>query len=372
MSRSIPPEIVTQILFKLYEFDGDVCVFELIAPGWKFCKRQSRSLTEVLRCSRTDTYIVPGTGRGCIRTSFDHDRTDYLRLPILKNPLAVKSLSRFYDREIFREWATNSLIIIPQAITRFSNNIWGPLLPQLAPAVRLLRDPKMALRLLPYADDDEAEARTKYRLPPLPPPDPDQEGNETENQAPRSNPPTEQASPTPRPAPEFIYSRIRHLMLTTSPETWFLQAQDIIDIPDRASPSAQEAFEVIHDCLDFERAAYLHVDWRQLSSLEMLFLDCRGYSHGVIERREIVDLARALRSSGMPLRLLVIAGLRSYHRYPGSEALTIDEVESGVPGPEQDVVYNDSGNGVNWWLMFRRAVRPGGRLIFIDKRFDHD
>ncbi|KAK0733426.1 hypothetical protein B0T26DRAFT_624713, partial [Lasiosphaeria miniovina] len=126
--------------------------------------------------------------------------------------------------------------------------------------------------------------------------------------------------------------------------------------------------EVIHDCLDFERAAYLHVDWRQLSKLEMLFLDCRGYSHGVIERREIVDLARALRSSGMPLRLLVIAGLRSYHRYPGSEALTIDEVESGVPGPEQDVVYNDSGNGVNWWLMFRRAVQPGGRLIFIDKK----
>lgn len=170
-------------------------------------------------------------------------------------------------------------------------------------------------------------------------------------------------------APRYLYQRLRHLVVNTVPALAGVQADDLGTVPSVWLPAASRNLVYLAERLDYERRANLLMRWDALESLETLFLDLRGYS--MPETRflyfgDVVRLAQGL--AGKRLKLLVIAGLRSWRDYPGTEPLGIDEVEGGVWDPEDRVWVNASGGrAVNWWRAFARAVRPGGRLVFVDR-----
>ena len=95
-------------------------------------------------------------------------------------------------------------------------------------------------------------------------------------------------------------------------------------------------------------------------------MDLRGPQ--LLSSAELAKVARALGGKG--LKLLVVAGLRSWDMYPGGNALELAEVEGGTWDAEWEVWRRGlNGEGeVNWWKMFMGAVRPGGRLVFVDKQ----
>jgi hypothetical protein len=106
-----------------------------------------------------------------------------------------------------------------------------------------------------------------------------------------------------------------------------------------------------------------------MAALETLCLDLRGYSlprGRTLSEGDVAKIARSLEGKG--LGLLVIAGLRSWWRYPGADPLTVAEVEEGVWSDQRQLWLNPRDEReVNWWKVFRGAVRPGGRLVFVDR-----
>ncbi|KAK3896375.1 hypothetical protein C8A05DRAFT_20631, partial [Staphylotrichum tortipilum] len=123
------------------------------------------------------------------------------------------------------------------------------------------------------------------------------------------------------------------------------------------------------EMLDREQMAHLMLQWDAMGRLNMLFLDLRGYSLPRNSYPFDEDVARLAKSLEENLTLLVIAGLRSWWRYPSPDPIEIEEVEEGVWDPQLEMwVSGIPGVGVNWWRMFSGAVRPGGRLVFVDRQ----
>jgi hypothetical protein len=179
------------------------------------------------------------------------------------------------------------------------------------------------------------------------------------------------------------YSQIRHLMLCTSLEVWRLKFPDIVTMPISGSmtPRVQRTLNNIETSLMMERSDCFCLDWERLGKLESLFLDLRGYSWSVTVDEELLgvdDVGFLARTLGLyhkaNLKLLVIAGLRSYGLYPGAQELDVETAEKGEstvgPDPHQYPVDPSAKDGVNWIMMFRDALRPGGKLILVDKRSD--
>ncbi|KAK1755319.1 hypothetical protein QBC47DRAFT_214142 [Echria macrotheca] len=355
-TRRLPLEIQAQIVLNVYR-KPPVCVFDVITPEWRVCNRILLWTQEVLKLMRVDTYTVPAPGsQGVISTAFSHGETDHLLLPTMTDPRSLGGLGPFLHRELLRSWATDCLVVVNQKKPQLGP-LWNPNL-----AVhKLLRDDD-ALTLLPYEDDDDLgpgadeagsrETKPKFQLP--------------------------CAADTDEP--KFGYEIIRNLALGTSSEVLDLQPRDVGTMPRSPllSPTVQSNLERIEVALAAEQRAVLKVQWSKLKCLETLFLDLRNYSgvgrQRTLERSDIEKLAESLISAlQRPLKLLAIGGLNSYAFYPRPRQLRIEDIE-GVPDQDHSdsvpASESTSESRVNWWLVFRDAVRPGGKLIFFDRRVD--
>ena len=117
-----------------------------------------------------------------------------------------------------------------------------------------------------------------------------------------------------------------------------------------------------------QATSQLMLRWQAMEGLEVLAVDLRVYSRPGrphVDIYEVRRLARSLRGKG--LKLLVIAGLRSWSMYDEGRALKVADVEGGWWDPNL-MIWRMSGRiGANWWKEFMRAVRPGGRLVFVDR-----
>lgn len=120
------------------------------------------------------------------------------------------------------------------------------------------------------------------------------------------------------------------------------------------------------------RRAYLWVRWDRLTRLETLFLDLRGYSTEprTVHGSDLAKIAGMLH--GMRLKLLVVAGLRSWGLFPGFDPTTMRDVETGGESQIPWLWMNEGfGGDLNVFKTFRERsgrvgslcwwIRAGGR-----------
>lgn len=337
-----PPEIVTQILVQANRHDAP-CVFQLFTPEWDICGHTHREgrLREALRTVRVDTYTVLEDGPGEVSTSFNHGQEDHLYLPMLDYPALADDLPPFYRRELLKAWAGDRLVIIDERRGSVGS-LSDPDLPLQIHCRPILRDPLMT-SLLPYIDKPFSSGTWAI----------------------------EGLCDPHEPAPTRLYKFIRHLMFRVRLDYLDLVAGDFEDTTHGRNPVAGENFPWVEAWLTHERMSQLVVEFGNMPRLESLFLDLRGYSRDLFEDEHFLRLATE-NLLGKGLKLLVIAGLRSGPWYPGPTALTL-EVEGSSEGSSRDL--NDWGqprmqSSWHWIRRFRRAVRPGGRLILVDRACD--
>ena len=91
----------------------------------------------------------------------------------------------------------------------------------------------------------------------------------------------------------------------------------------------------------------------------------------------VLKVAQSLYRLERKLKLLVIVGLRSYSSWPGQEPMKIEEVILAEvvsvpvdPGWGIPLVRDDQTHQPNWVMIFGGAVRPGGKLVLVDKQCD--
>jgi hypothetical protein len=384
-SPKLPPEVISRIIVESVTETSE-CALSLLCPEWNLCHRRHAELEQILRCTRVDTFTLPSTPgeRGHVSTTFGHGPEDHIWLPRIRDPrqealTAEGGLPSFYRREVLREGVRNSVIVVDQEITEID---WQDLPPSFAQKGIILRE-KDKISLLPFVDDVRYLCRKRgvtveavYGVDGV---EKDRfprivtgaggvgHGNDEEEQ------------------PEYLYRRIRHLVLNTIPDFATLSLLEVsTNAPaslgefvrrniDSAIPEEFAWEDRVEKRLEFERRANLCLEWSRLTDLESLFVDLRGIAHSEGWRRKpyvlyehVVDLASSLQGKG--LKILVIAGLRSEGRYPGPEPATIIEIDEGEWDPATKLWRVTRGNKINWWRLFRGVVRPGGRLILVDKR----
>ncbi|AEO66090.1 uncharacterized protein THITE_2113919 [Thermothielavioides terrestris NRRL 8126] len=262
--------------------------------------------------------------------------------------------SRFLHRELVRAWTDRNVFVLGQKASRvgpLSDPIYGEAFKVMVLLREMGEDGDVG-RVVPFEDDyvDAVgrvfgmDGREKAALPSL-----------------------EQAG-----RPQYVFQRLRHLVVNTVPALAKLEAPDFGTAPSAWDAAAVLNMIYIDERLDYERRANLLLRWGAMERLESLCLDLRGYSlpnTKYLFDEDIVRLASSLSEKG--LSLLVIAGLRSYRYYGNPDPLTIEEVERGSWDARRKAwVDEERGRRINWWKMFKGAVRPGGRLVFVDKDGD--
>jgi len=365
---NLPAELKSQVLTQRYT-EPPVCAFHIFTPGWGICQRQHGDLEKLLRHTRFDTYTSPTSPgqKGTITTTFDHGKADHLYLPMMEDPRGLEELGPFFQRELARAWL-KSLIQIEHLQPEL-----GPLLDEELEFERMLRDYE-ALTLLPYEDDWAFRPLLEVGNPILSVSDAESPERNWKDVLPLTVP-GEPSNP--------YYKHIRHLMLNTPMEVWRMTVRDVVTMPisGQLTPTAQSILNKVNYALCLERSQCLRVQWRRLEALDTLFLDLRGYSWGFttdddegLAPRDVVYLAHSLVESTPNLKMLVIAGLRSYMLYTGINPLNIETAEAGTimvnPFTDQEYFGASTRDGINWIMMFRAALRPGGKLILVDRQSD--
>ncbi|KAK4035069.1 hypothetical protein C8A01DRAFT_48680 [Parachaetomium inaequale] len=357
----LPRDITTDILTRSLSCPP-ACALALLCPDWSLCRRRNPALEAVLRTTRVDTYTLPLDStkeKGIISTTFDHAEADHigLGLPCMRDPREKygprSGMPRDLRRELVRRWVGGSVVAVSQREEPMRvGPLWGVDLEGMGEGVALLREER-AVGLLPYEDDLVVLGRTgrvavcgvdwreKEALPPS------LEGGEG----------------------EYLYERMRHLVVNSVLGLAEVEAEELGLLPGTWCAQTRRNLLYLQDRLEYERVAHLRLRWGALERLETLALDLRGYSlptHGYFYDADVVELARSLQGKG--LKLLVIAGLRSWRFYPGFEPADIAEAEGGKWDPTLAAwVSEKRGRGINWFKMFKGALRPGGRLVFVDK-----
>lgn len=420
----LPTETLADILTARYTCPP-TCALALFCPDWALCRRAHLRLEAVLRTTRVDTYVLPSLpthlrssrsstsstsekeveekeqeqekagGGGKVTTTFDHPPDEHARFsavaPVMRDPRGLGMVPGrrggfppFLHRELVRAWVSKSVVVLGQRLGSGVGPLWGGLEPEEVERMVLLRDVTVPGEVeferteegevierrgvggvVPFEDDfwvadggdDSGETVGRWRvfgiegwekevLPPVP--GGDDEGNG---------------------APRYLYQRLRHLVVNTVPALTRLEATDLGMAPSTWNADASSNLVHLEERLEYERRANLLLRWDAMEQLESLFLDLRGYSMPTgryLFDEDILDLATSLAGKG--LGLLVVAGLRSWTRYCGPEPLHLDEVEGGTWKAEWGVwVDENRGGRINWWRSFIAAVKPGGRLVFVDK-----
>ncbi|KAK5658794.1 hypothetical protein OQA88_1606 [Cercophora sp. LCS_1] len=359
--QNLPVEVGTQILIDRFT-KPQACIFQILVPDWRLCDCHKPAIERLLKLTRIDTYSTPSASDpGSISSNFNHSSTDHIHVPVMEDCRGLDTLGPFYHRELVRTWASQSTVVVNQVKPPV-----GFLFPDLPPLQHILRDEE-AMALLPF---DEKKTGQRYeihhRFHRL---------SETDriSEAPGSYelPTFKNDAPTP------AYELIRHLVLNTPLEILKLNPADVGTPPISRSysPVVRDNVGRIGLALWNERKAFFELDWRKMKNLETLFLDLRGYSSNAASNLDMFDIAGLSHSlAGSNLKMLVIAGLRSYDMWPGVRPLTLEEVEEEDTDMDRTVdtpiMGGSCNDGVNWFGMFKNAVRPGGKLILADRQID--
>ncbi|KAI1320650.1 hypothetical protein F5Y16DRAFT_389693 [Xylariaceae sp. FL0255] len=186
-----------------------------------------------------------------------------------------------------------------------------------------------------------------------------------------------------------LYAELRHIALITPTELLNTPTDRLLQLPSctplRMAAESEEKVRQLIQTFDLDRSSHLWLSWSRMPRLESVILDLRCYAHDTnsvcryLSKREIVYRATEM-GRHLQLELLVLVGLYSY-----SFELTADDLRvlaewvnvdgSGGRRSFVGIDEDDAGDVEQWrepdWIrVFASAVRPGGRIVFIDRNSD--
>jgi hypothetical protein len=327
----LPPEIVSMILSVALDDDHSECVLHQLLPDEKLCQRGKELIEDDQTRPRIVTYVKGEMGEaGKFSVKERHGEGDHIFLPLKRLDGKLSSLSRQYFRELVDICYSHSLVVfnlkvsapLPhqgnEELDKAGPKIWNLLRPLLRGRVR---------SILPNILDAEPSSTELEKLP---------------------------------FCERHVYTRIRHIAFHSPLSLLELDAQKLFG---NTSLNAAETMALDYQ-VDLDRRAHLWISWSLMPQLESVLLDLRAYSsrhnteQGWFGRDEVIasgqEMGRHLR-----LKLLVIAGLQSNIFEADYEEMEIEEIET----VDELGAYNDP----NWIKVFRKALRPGGKLILVDR-----
>lgn len=306
----LPVELQHQVLYELLT-SSPACAFALFVPDWGVCAHGADPVNRIYDLQRTDVYTrssEDGDARGTLVSGVPHDENEHLLFP---SPSADPHSGDPHSGD-------------PHAACGLTEQLAAKFPAALEWALRDVERERVRVfqQAWPRAPDDAVGRHMST-------------GALVFNQATRRG-------------CDGLGEPPRHLMFNGAPRDPWLQLRRR---GDRATRAAFEMRLVVD-----AGAEMLELDWAAMPQLESVFLDLRAYGRGEMEEEGI--RRGAARMGCLRLCRLVVAGLRSGTGAPRQEAESCDwEHDDGEPG-----------GGVNWVKVFCGALRPGGRLVFVDRR----
>ncbi|KAI1100241.1 hypothetical protein F4804DRAFT_344897 [Jackrogersella minutella] len=311
----LPSEILSMIISRAIDSEPR-CALDLLVPDWNVCKQENPLLEILLELTRVVTYTRGLEGNdSSLTVSFDHGDDDIL-LPIKSLDGSILKLDKWCYNEAVRLFFQYSTQVFQLAADVVPNNIAEQYFLEHRGDCYPIRGQR-SREFLHF--DDEWPIVPKKQTP----------GGES-----------------------YIFNLLRHIVVR-SPLT--LMDKEISD-------ANLEAFDT---AIDHDRSSPIWLSWSQMPMLESVLLDLRIYSHdlntdrGCVGKDEIIRRAQEM-GRWLKLKLLVIAGLQSYSFSTSYRSYTAGNIDK-----------EDEMNGEpNWIKIFMCAVRPGGKLVLVDRLTD--
>ncbi|KAI1397278.1 hypothetical protein F4819DRAFT_503575 [Hypoxylon fuscum] len=300
------------------------CALDLLVPDWKACNREDPLRERALKLTRVVTYMRGVDGKGDnFTTTFGHDDGDHIFLPMKSLDDRILRINTRYHSETLRSYFNEGTQVfqltadtIPSDATGESFLVnWRDAFPMRGQRSR---------SILPF--DDEQPGALKRKIP--------------------------NGSP-------YIFKLLRHIVIHSPLALINVDARTMIGIDAKIS---DDNLEALNKAIDLDRASHLWLSWSEMPMLQSVLLDLRIYGHdlntdrGCISKGEIVERAKEM-GRWLRLKLLVIAGLQSYSFNTSYELYTAKRIM------EDDEVDGEP----NWIKIFMPAVRPGGKLVLVDR-----
>ncbi|KAI0000614.1 hypothetical protein F4779DRAFT_604709 [Xylariaceae sp. FL0662B] len=324
----LPREIVSMIVSRAMDREPQ-CILDLAVPDWNICRRRNPALEQVLEHTRVVTY-TRGAAEGelgVLTWKHEHHVDDHIFLPTQCLDERFLKVDRWCCNEAVRSYFQNGVQAFPLGVESHLNDVADePYLSNWRDAFPMRG--RRARSILPY--DDEYSEVAKMETPLGPP---------------------------------HIFQLLRHIVIHSPLALLNIDARETVR---RETGVSDIDLEILATAFDLDRASHLYLSWSQMPKLESVLLDLRVYSHdlntdsGCISKPDILGRAYEM-GRWLRLKLLVIAGLQSYSFFETSyESVTAEEIEN-----EEEL------NGEpNWIRAFLPALRPGGRLMLIDRLED--
>ncbi|KAI2606568.1 hypothetical protein GGR54DRAFT_644182 [Hypoxylon sp. NC1633] len=328
MDIQLPPEIMSMIISSAIDSEPR-CALDLLVPDWSTCIRGNPELEKELDLTRIVTY-TRGVGKqsSTLSTMFGHEYRGDILLSMKSLDDNILRLNAWYCNEAVRSFFQEGTQTFHLGVGDLSDDVakessqksWNKSFP--------IRGERLK-DILPF--DDEPIETIKRRMP----------------------------SGTP-----YTFRLLRHIVVH-SPLT--LMKVDACSLAGPDTKISDANLELLDVAIDLDRGSPLWLSWSQMPMLESVLLDLRIYSHdlntdrGCLCKSDIIGRAQEM-SRWLQLKLLVIAGLQSYSFETSYKSYTAERIE------EDDEVDGEP----NWIKVFMPAVRPGGKLILVDRLIDGD
>ncbi|KAI1342454.1 hypothetical protein F5Y15DRAFT_429766 [Xylariaceae sp. FL0016] len=321
--RECEARISTEILSLVFSEAMDSppqCALDILVPEWNICTRANPNLEQVLESTRIVSYTRGREDRvGTLVCSFGHGDQDHILLPMKRFDDGLAVLNKMAYEEVSRDLYRNGTQIFRLTHIALSN--------QKAQTCHFPLRSAKSREILPY-DDEHADTEKKI--------------------SPHSGKP--------------IYTHLRHVAVHSPME---LRGITAASMPEQGHPMSDEELRHLDQAINLDLSSPLFLAWSLMPQLESVLLDLRVYSHeqnterGILSKRTIVQRAAEM-GKYLRLKLLVIAGLCSYDFEMRHGGISAEDAESRA----------EIDGEPNWIRAFRQALKPGGKLVLIDRVSD--
>ncbi|KAI1505246.1 hypothetical protein F5X99DRAFT_430511 [Biscogniauxia marginata] len=320
MPRHLSPNVRSIIISHALDMNP-MCALDFLVPDWNICRRKNPVLEKVLEITRIVTYTQAVDGQNStLSINFGHDEQDHILLPMKQFDDRLATLDKWCCNEVSRDFYRGNTHVFQLTTSEFLDDITnGSLL--LNSRMFPLRG-KQAQDILPFDDEGPGTKRLCASM----------------------------ATP--------IFTQLRHIAIRSPLSLTGIDATNIC-MPYHIRA---DALPTLNRLIDVDRSAHLRLSWSQMPQLESVLLDLRIYSHEInteLSKDHVIERAQEM-GRHLNLKLLVIAGLQSYIFETSYESITAREVE------EEDTIDNEP----NFIKIFKPSLRPGGRIILIDRVID--
>jgi hypothetical protein len=323
----LPLELVAMIVSQMLVVEPR-CALDLVVPDWRICHREYPDLEKSLKISRIVTYIR-GTGFevGSLSCNFEHGEKDHILTSIAEFDHSAVTVSVGFSSEYTKAFYRNHTHVFTLSANDLSGETVEDVMVSDRRDILSLRSRK-ARAILPF-DDEPVDVIERRALP--------------------------------HSAP--IYQHLRHIAVHSPLELMQTNAETLWT---SERGGEQSDIEAPHTVFDLDRAAHLWLSWSLVPNLETVFLDLRIYSHDLnTERRclskfEIMDRAHEM-ARHLQLKTLMLAGLQSYSFQTEYEGVRGRHIEQ----------WDEIDGEPNWIKIFRPAIRPGGKIVLVDRLVDN-